>query len=89
VAERPNQKWIADFTYIWTAEGGHQLLGNMLFNVSDEIIDQLVRLLLADPFLFGVAITGITEISTVEWQVDVFGEAADYGFCIEFWIGPE
>jgi putative transposase len=21
VAERPNQKWIADFTYIWTAEG--------------------------------------------------------------------
>lgn len=21
-AERPNQKWIADFTYIWTAEGG-------------------------------------------------------------------
>jgi transposase InsO family protein len=20
-AERPNQKWIADFTYIWTAEG--------------------------------------------------------------------
>ena len=22
MAERPNQKWIADFTYIWTAEGG-------------------------------------------------------------------
>ncbi len=21
VAERPNQKWIADFTYLWTAEG--------------------------------------------------------------------
>ena len=21
VAEKPNQKWIADFTYIWTAEG--------------------------------------------------------------------
>jgi putative transposase len=21
VAERPNQKWVADFTYIWTAEG--------------------------------------------------------------------
>ena len=21
MAERPNQKWIADFTYIWTAEG--------------------------------------------------------------------
>jgi putative transposase len=21
VAERPNQKWIADFTYVWTAEG--------------------------------------------------------------------
>jgi putative transposase len=21
VAERPNQKWIADRTYIWTAEG--------------------------------------------------------------------
>jgi hypothetical protein len=21
VGERPNQKWIADFTYIWTAEG--------------------------------------------------------------------
>jgi len=21
VAQRPNQKWIADFTYIWTAEG--------------------------------------------------------------------
>lgn len=20
-AERPNQKWVADFTYIWTAEG--------------------------------------------------------------------
>ncbi|MDA9544828.1 hypothetical protein ACM43_09870, partial [Bradyrhizobium sp. CCBAU 45321] len=20
-AERPNQKWIADFTYLWTAEG--------------------------------------------------------------------
>jgi putative transposase len=20
-AERPNQKWIADFTYIWTVEG--------------------------------------------------------------------
>ncbi len=20
-AERPNQRWIADFTYIWTAEG--------------------------------------------------------------------
>jgi putative transposase len=20
-AERPNQKWIADFTYVWTAEG--------------------------------------------------------------------
>jgi putative transposase len=20
-AERPNQKWIADFTYIWTGEG--------------------------------------------------------------------
>jgi putative transposase len=20
-AERPNRKWIADFTYIWTAEG--------------------------------------------------------------------
>jgi putative transposase len=21
IAERPNQKWIADFTYLWTAEG--------------------------------------------------------------------
>jgi putative transposase len=21
MVERPNQKWIADFTYIWTAEG--------------------------------------------------------------------
>jgi putative transposase len=21
MAERPNQKWVADFTYIWTAEG--------------------------------------------------------------------
>ncbi len=21
VADRPNQKWVADFTYIWTAEG--------------------------------------------------------------------
>jgi putative transposase len=20
-AERPNRKWIADFTYVWTAEG--------------------------------------------------------------------
>jgi putative transposase len=20
-AERPNQKWVADFTYLWTAEG--------------------------------------------------------------------
>jgi putative transposase len=20
-AQRPNQKWIADFTYVWTAEG--------------------------------------------------------------------
>ena len=20
-AERPNQKWLADFTYIWTAQG--------------------------------------------------------------------
>jgi transposase InsO family protein len=24
-AERPNQKWIADFTYIWTAEGWDSL----------------------------------------------------------------
>ncbi|MBB4399050.1 transposase InsO family protein [Bradyrhizobium sp. ERR14] len=23
IAERPNQKWIADFTYLWTAEGWH------------------------------------------------------------------
>ena len=27
VAERPNQKWIADFTYIWTAEGWLYVVG--------------------------------------------------------------
>ena len=27
VAERPNQKWIADFTYIWTAKGCDSTVG--------------------------------------------------------------
>ena len=58
-------------------KGGQQLLGNVLRNVADEILDELARLLPADPFLFRIAIPGVTEIGAIEGQVNVLGEAAD------------
>jgi hypothetical protein len=47
-------------------KGGQQLLGNVLRNVTDEIFDELAGLLPADPFLFRIAIPGVTEIGAIE-----------------------
>jgi len=58
-------------------EGGQQLLGDVLRNVADEIVDELARRLRADPFLFRIAITGVTEIGAIEGKVNVLGEAAE------------
>ena len=58
-------------------KGEQQLLGDVLRNVADEVLDELARLLPADPFLVRIAIPGVTEIGAIEGQVNVLGEATD------------
>ena len=41
-------------------------LGDVERHIADQVVDKPVRLLLADPFLLGVAIAGISELSSVE-----------------------
>ncbi len=54
-----------------------QFLGDMPFDVAHQLLDELVRLLLADPLVFGIALARVAEVGSIEGQVDVLGEAAD------------
>jgi len=42
-AERPNQKWVADFTYLWTAEGWLYVALRQMLCICAEVIDLFSR----------------------------------------------
>lgn len=59
------------------AQRRDKLLSDVARDVADQLLDQASRLLLADRFLLGIAVAGISEFCAVERKVNVLGEAAD------------
>src|SRR3546814_8657209 len=48
-----------------------------IFDVANQVFDELGRLLPADALFLGITVADVAKVGAIEGQSDVFGEAAD------------